>query len=167
MYSASPSLTSALDWGGWSTPRPGRFTPVKILYATVYEAGWTLGPVWKGAENLAPTGTRSPDHPARSVQQYRLRYLGPHFHRNTREMIQPSAFESWFCLVIFIVINFSFFHKCVIFPNADIDCDPKNDICPDVGCRCSNPNVFCGTATRKRRPFNVRLQLERHFNFYA
>jgi hypothetical protein len=27
--------------------------------------GWVgLGPVWTGAENLAPTGIRSPDHPA-------------------------------------------------------------------------------------------------------
>jgi hypothetical protein len=26
-YSFTLSLTSALDGGGWSTPRPGRFTP--------------------------------------------------------------------------------------------------------------------------------------------
>ena len=26
-YSSTLSLTSALDGGGWSTPRPGRFTP--------------------------------------------------------------------------------------------------------------------------------------------
>jgi hypothetical protein len=26
-YSCTLSLTSALDGGGWSTPRPGRFTP--------------------------------------------------------------------------------------------------------------------------------------------
>jgi hypothetical protein len=26
-YSSTLSLTSALDRGGWSTPRPGRFTP--------------------------------------------------------------------------------------------------------------------------------------------
>ena len=26
-YSSTLSLTSALDDGGWSTPRPGRFTP--------------------------------------------------------------------------------------------------------------------------------------------
>jgi hypothetical protein len=29
MYSSTLSLTSALDGGGWSTPRPGRFTPGK------------------------------------------------------------------------------------------------------------------------------------------
>jgi len=30
------------------------------------------------AENLAPTGIRSPDRPARSESLYRLRYLGSH-----------------------------------------------------------------------------------------
>jgi hypothetical protein len=28
-YSSTLSLTSALDGSGWSTPRPGRFTPRK------------------------------------------------------------------------------------------------------------------------------------------
>jgi len=28
-YNSTPSLTSALDAGGWLTPRPGRFTPGK------------------------------------------------------------------------------------------------------------------------------------------
>jgi hypothetical protein len=32
------------------------------------------GPVWTGAENLAPTGIRSPDRPARSQSLYRLSY---------------------------------------------------------------------------------------------
>jgi len=40
----------------------------------VQEAGWTPGPVWTGAENLAPIGIRSPDRPARSLSLYRLRY---------------------------------------------------------------------------------------------
>ena len=30
------------------------------------------GPVWMGAENLAPTGIRSPDRPARNESPYRL-----------------------------------------------------------------------------------------------
>ena len=37
-----------------------------------YEAGWASEPVWTSAENLAPTGIRSPDHPARSESLYRL-----------------------------------------------------------------------------------------------
>jgi len=40
---------------------PGK-DPVPI----VQEAGWAPGPVWTEAENLAPTGIRSPDRPARS-----------------------------------------------------------------------------------------------------
>jgi hypothetical protein len=41
------------------------------------EAGWAPGPVWAGAENLASTGIRSPDRPARSESLYRLSYPGP------------------------------------------------------------------------------------------
>ena len=81
MYSSTLSLTSALVGGGWSAPRPGRFTPGKDPVPTVQKAGWAIGPVWTGAENLAPTGIRSPDRPARSESQYRLSYPGPpHIH---------------------------------------------------------------------------------------
>jgi hypothetical protein len=51
--------------GRWSTPRSGHFTPGNEAVSIVKEAGWTPGPVWTGAENLAPTGIRSPDRPAR------------------------------------------------------------------------------------------------------
>ena len=34
-------------------------------------------PVWTGAENLASTGIRSPDRPARTQSLYRLGYPGP------------------------------------------------------------------------------------------
>jgi len=37
------------------------------------------GPFWTGAENLATTGIRSPDPPARSESLYRLSYPGPHY----------------------------------------------------------------------------------------
>ena len=66
MYSSALPSTSTLDGGGWSTPRPGRFTPGKDPVPTVQEAGWAPGPVWTGAENLAPTGIRSPDRPTSS-----------------------------------------------------------------------------------------------------
>ena len=37
--------------------------------------GWLApGPVWTGAENLTPTGIRSPDRPARSQSLYQLSY---------------------------------------------------------------------------------------------
>ena len=60
-YSSTSSLTSALDRDGWSMPRPSHFTPRKDLVPNVWEAGWAPGPVWMGAENLAPTGIQSPD----------------------------------------------------------------------------------------------------------
>ena len=65
-------------WGGWSKPRPGRFTPGRDPVPIVQEAGWSPGPVWTVAENLAPpTGIRSPDRPARSESLYRMSYPGP------------------------------------------------------------------------------------------
>jgi hypothetical protein len=63
--------------GGWSAPRPSRFTPGKELVPIVQKAGRAPGPFWTGEENLAPTGIRSPDSPARSQSLYRLSYPGP------------------------------------------------------------------------------------------
>jgi hypothetical protein len=64
---------------GWVvnvTPRPP-LPPGKDPVPIVQEAGWDPGPVWIGAENLAPTGIRSPELPARSESLYRLSYPGP------------------------------------------------------------------------------------------
>jgi len=54
------------------TPRPF-FTPGKDPVLIVHEAGWAPGSVWIGAENLASTGIRAPDCPARSQSLYKLR----------------------------------------------------------------------------------------------
>ena len=54
-------------------------TPGKDPVPLVQEAGWASGPVWTGAENLAPTGIRSPDRLAPRQSLYRLRYLA---HKN-------------------------------------------------------------------------------------
>jgi hypothetical protein len=51
------------------------FTPRKDPVPIVQEARWAPGPVWTDAENLAPTGIRSPDRPDRSQSLYRLHYL--------------------------------------------------------------------------------------------
>jgi len=69
-------------WVGWSTPRPGRFTAGKATVPIVWEAGWSPGPVWTGAESLAPTGIRSRDLPARSESLYRLGYPDPNNIQN-------------------------------------------------------------------------------------
>jgi hypothetical protein len=55
---------------------PAAFTPVKDPVAIVQEAGWASEPLWIGAKNLAPTGIRSPDLPARRESLYGLRHLG-------------------------------------------------------------------------------------------
>ena len=56
-----------------ATSRP--LYPVLI----VQKAGWAPGTVWKGAENLAPTGFRFPNRPAPRESLYRLGYLGRHY----------------------------------------------------------------------------------------
>jgi hypothetical protein len=78
-YSSTISLTSALGGVG------GRHHPLaavlreKDRVPILLEAGWTPGPVWTGAENLAPTGFRSLDRPARSELLYQLHYTGLRF----------------------------------------------------------------------------------------
>jgi hypothetical protein len=77
-YSSALSLTSALD-GRWvlkATPRT-LFSRERDPVNIVQEAGWAPRPVWTGAENLAPTGIRSPERPARNDFLYRLIYPGP------------------------------------------------------------------------------------------
>jgi hypothetical protein len=77
-YSLTLSLTSVLESGERSTPRPGRFTsrerdPVPILQEAV--RAWSS--VWIGTENLAHSGVRTPDRLANSESLYRLCYPGP------------------------------------------------------------------------------------------
>jgi len=60
-------------WGVSVTPLL-LFTPEKDLAPFLQEAGLAPGPVWTGAENLTPTGIRSPDRPARSQLLYWLSY---------------------------------------------------------------------------------------------
>jgi hypothetical protein len=45
---------------------PAAFTPGKGPVPFIQEPGWAPGTVWIGEENLALTGIRSPDLPARS-----------------------------------------------------------------------------------------------------
>ena len=77
MYSSTLPLTSALDGVGGQRHALAVLTPEKDPVPTVQEVGWATGPVWTGAENLAHTGIRLPDHPARSESLYRLSYRGP------------------------------------------------------------------------------------------
>jgi len=67
-------MTSALDGVDGQRHASAAFTPGLDTVPIVKEAGWAPGPVWIGAENLAPTGIRSPDLPARRQSLYLLRY---------------------------------------------------------------------------------------------
>ena len=64
-------MTTALE-GGERGQRhaPAALYPGKDPVPNVQEAAWAPGPVWTGAENLASTGIRSPDRPARSQSLY-------------------------------------------------------------------------------------------------
>ena len=70
-----------MGWVVRVTPRP-LFTPRKYPVPIVQDAGWAPGPFWTVAENLTPTGIRSPDRPARSQSLYRLSYRA-HVKNNT------------------------------------------------------------------------------------
>ena len=87
---------------GWvvnATPRslyPRERDPVPI----VQEAGWAPGPVWTGAEELAPTGIRSPDREARSESLYRLSYPGPPRYPNTYYQMNKRTLRAVQCVFV-------------------------------------------------------------------
>ena len=67
-------MVSALEGSKWSAARSGRsLPPGKTRYSLYRRLGGPQGRSGE-AENLAPTGIRSPDGPACSQSLYRLRY---------------------------------------------------------------------------------------------
>jgi hypothetical protein len=64
---------------GGERQAPAALPPGKDPVPILQESGWVPGSVWMGAENLAPTGIRSPDRPARSKSLYQLSYPVPYF----------------------------------------------------------------------------------------
>jgi len=74
-YSSTLSLILALDGAGWSTPRPGRFTPGKEAHYPSYRRlGGSQGRYGRVRKISPPTLIRSPELPARSESLYRLSY---------------------------------------------------------------------------------------------
>jgi hypothetical protein len=57
--------------GGQHQASAARNDQIPILW----EAGWALGPVWRGEENLAHIGIWSPNCPAHSKYLYWLQWL--------------------------------------------------------------------------------------------
>jgi len=95
--------------GGNATPKT-IFPPPpgKDSVPIAREAGWAPGSVWIGAENLTPTGIRSPDRPACSQSLYRLSYRGPqiinldeyvsNFTMNKRVFLLLPFTDNAFCI---------------------------------------------------------------------
>jgi len=83
-------------WGVSATPRL-LFTSGKDPVPIVQEAGWAPGPVWTGAENLAPTGIRSPDRPARSQSLYWLSYRA-HYRTITNYLTEVDLYKNFMSL---------------------------------------------------------------------
>jgi hypothetical protein len=54
------------------------YPPEKDPVLIVLEAGWTPGPVWTCAKNLAPTGIQFPDRPVCSSVAILTELPGPH-----------------------------------------------------------------------------------------
>ena len=78
MYSSTLPSTSALYGSGWSTPRPGRFTPGKETRYPLYRRmGGPQGRSARLRKISTPTGLRSPDRSVLSESLYRLSYPGP------------------------------------------------------------------------------------------
>ena len=70
----------------------------------VQGAVWNPGPVWTGAEDLAPTGIRSPGRAALNKSLYRLRCRGPKTKREReREIeIERETFKLFPLSVLFL-----------------------------------------------------------------
>jgi hypothetical protein len=86
---------SALDGVGGQRYAPAVLLPGKTP-GTHCIVGWGgPGPVWTGAENLAPTRIRSPDRPARSESLYRLSYPGRITGNTAGELHQVKCDIRW------------------------------------------------------------------------
>jgi hypothetical protein len=87
---------------------PAALPPRKTGVLFVRETGWHPGPFWTGAENLASTGIRSSELPARSQSLYRLSYRDPHEEESAKILTHFGACLSSIYLT-------PFFKKCYFY----------------------------------------------------
>ena len=64
-------------WGGWSTPRPGRFIPGMTRYPLCRRLDGPQGRSGRVQKISPTTEIRSPDRPPRRESLYGLCYPGP------------------------------------------------------------------------------------------
>jgi hypothetical protein len=111
------------------------FTLGKDPVTIVQEAGWAPGPVWTGAENLDPTGIRSPDRPARSQSLQRLCYPVHLSQKNTDKVIQSYFFKIRFNIFVIHAMVFKvffFFHVSSAVSSMNLYSLPYMSFCPPI-----------------------------------
>ena len=118
-YSPTLSWTRHLDGVDGQHHAPAALSPVDPV-PIVQEAGWTPEPVWTGAENLAHTGIRSPDRPARSESLYRLSYPGPFGHKGVSILNFLPIPPRETITVFYKICNFYYTHKINAYTSAGI-----------------------------------------------
>jgi hypothetical protein len=97
-YSSTLSLTLALDGGGWSTPRPGRFTPETYTrYLLCRRLGGPQGRSGRLRKTSPPPGLDP-----RTVQPVASRYTdyaipAPHFIRNKMPLSESGMTRDSVC----------------------------------------------------------------------
>ena len=96
-------LGTRSGWGVSVTTRP-LFTPGKDLVHIVQDVERAPGPVWRSAENLAPTGIRSSDHLACSQSLYRLSFPA---HKNYEVPINKILFRDTHSASGFWLLSFT------------------------------------------------------------
>jgi hypothetical protein len=101
--SCTRSLNSALDEGGWSTPRPGCFTPRKDPIPIVQNIGWARAKCPEGRGKCRLIGIRSPEPPVRRESLYRLSSRGltdfdGKFHNQLEATTETSMLYLYFLM---------------------------------------------------------------------
>ena len=77
------------------------------------EAGWASGPVWTGAENLGPTGIRSPDRPAHRHSLYQLHYPAHNCFAKAPKNLQDNN-EEWIIMYSYCTSMYSYCCLCIL-----------------------------------------------------
>ena len=96
---------------GGLTPRPAHLIPGNDPVLIIQGTEWSPGLVWMGAKNLALTGIRTPDLPARSESVYRSLYKrDEQLHPTILPVLFPVGF------VVDKVVQGRFFSKYFYFP---------------------------------------------------
>jgi hypothetical protein len=83
---------SRRGWGVRVTPRP-LFTPRKDPVPFVQKAVWAPGPVWTGAENLAPNQNSIPGPSTPQQDAIPTTLIGPPYLRGTQFKCRLEAYE--------------------------------------------------------------------------